>query len=102
MPGLIERALRHLPGRRRNAPDPFLTLELQTRLGRLSAELDALAHERVPRFAIAHHAEAATRAYEMTLAEACRLMGLEVPADADRPARLLMMEADLIRVGWSW
>jgi len=29
-------------------------------------------------------------------------MGLEVPADSDRPARLLMMEADLIRVGWSW
>ncbi len=102
MPSLIERARRHLPIRRRATPDPFATLELQMRLARLGRELDTLAHERVPRFAVAHHAEAATRAYEMTLAEACRLMGLAVPDEGDRPMRLLVMEADLVRVGWTW
>ena len=102
MSGLMERARRHLPTRRRTTPDPFATLELQMRLARLGRELDTLAHERVPRFAVAHHAEAATRAYEMTLAEACRLMGLGVAVEGDRPTRLLMMEAELVRAGWTW
>lgn len=101
MPSLIERVRRRVAPWRRQAPDPFATLELQTRLTRLTQELDDLSSGRTKRFALAHHAEAATRAYEMTLAEACRLVGLDCP-DADRPTRVLLMEADLVRAGWTW
>jgi hypothetical protein len=86
---------------RRHGPDPFATLELQNRLTRLSHELDALVSHPGRYFALAHHAEAATRAYEMTLAEACRLMGIDCP-EGERGSRVLLMEADLARAGWSW
>jgi hypothetical protein len=97
---LIERVRRRV-GHGRREPDPFATLELQNRLTRLSRELDTLASRPRQYFALAHHAEAATRAYEMTLAEACRLMGIPCP-EGDRGNRVLLMEADLARAGWSW
>lgn len=102
MGSLRERMRRLLPAHRRRGPDPFATLELQVRLARLSAELQEMDRERVPRFAIAHHAEAATRAYEMTLAEACRLVGVAPPEGRDRATRLIVMEAELLRLGWTW
>lgn len=102
MPSLIERARRYLPLRRRASPDPFVMLELQARLSRLATELDTLSREPVPRFAVHHHAEAATRAYEMTLAESCRLVGISPPGEGTRASRILVMEAELVRAGWTW
>lgn len=102
MPSLIERVRRRLPMWRRRGPDPFATLELQTRLARLSAELEEMARESVPRFALAHHAEAATRAYERTLIDACRLVGVPPAVDGERSTRILLMEAELLQAGWSW
>lgn len=102
MPSLMERVRQALAARRRRGPDPFETLELQMRLGRLSAELQELARERVPRFAIHHHAEAATRAYEMTLADACRLIGIAPAESGERASRILLMEAELVGAGWAW
>lgn len=100
--GLIGRARRLVRKWRSPGPDPFATLELQTHLTRLSAELRDLQRERVPRFAIHHHAEAATRAYEMTLADACRLIGIPPAEGRDRDARILLMEAELVGAGWAW
>lgn len=104
MPSLMERVRRRLPSRRHAGhPDPFVTLELQSRLGRLAHELDDMASGRRPCFALAHHAEAATRAYEATLAEACHLVGAPDPAHGTpRAARVLLMEAELARAGWTW
>lgn len=101
MPGLIDRARRFLPRRDRAASDAPL-LELRDRLRRLSAELDTLAAEPVSRFAAAHHAEAATRAFEATLAESCRALGIAPPMNDDRTARIVVMEAELVRAGWTW
>lgn len=102
MPGLVERLKRRLPLGRRRGPDPFVVLELQMRLSRLAAELDQLDRERVPRFALAHHAEATTRAYERTLLDACALVGLPLPEEPHRPTRMLLLEAELAQAGWSW
>lgn len=102
MPNLMERVRRRLPSRR-HAIDPFVTLELQARLTRLARELDDLGAGRTPLFALAHHAEAATRAYEMTLAEACRLIGAPVPEPSvPRESRIFLMAAELWRAGWTW
>lgn len=101
VPTLIDRVRRRLPRVRRRSPDPFLTLELQMRLGRLAMELDDLAAARVKRYALAHHAKAAMLAYEATLAEACRFVGADVP-EGRGPARRLLMEATLANAGWTW
>lgn len=102
MPGLIERARRFLPRRDRAASDALALLELRERLRRLSTELDALAEEPVSRFAAAHHAEAATRAFEATLAESCCALGIAPPRNHDRTTRIVVMEAELVRAGWTW
>ncbi len=85
----------------RPAQDPFRTLALQARLTRLVGEMDALDREPSPRFAMRHHAQAATRAYDQTLAEACALAGLPVPAGHSAADRLLA-EARLVQAGWTW
>ncbi len=102
MPSLIQRVRRRVPRWRRRAPDPFAVLELQLTLGRLTAELDTLARAGGTVFALAHHAEAATRAYDQTLAEACRLVGAPVPQNGPRSSRRLLMEAELVNAGWTW
>ena len=102
MSSLIDRVRRRVLRWRRRAPDPFATLELQLRLGRLAAELDTLSRGSASVFALAHHAEAATRAYEQTLAEACRLVGAPVPEGSGGPSRRLLMEAELVNAGWTW
>lgn len=101
MPGLIDRVRRRIHRLGRRSPDPFITLELQVRLSRLSAELDALARGETPTFALGHHARAATLAYEATLAEACALIGEDVP-EGSGASRRLVMEACLVNAGWSW
>jgi hypothetical protein len=98
----MERVRRRLPSRRQTI-DPFVTLELQARLSRLAHELDDMGSGRTPVFALAHHAEAATRAYEMTLAEACRLVEAPLPEPSTpRESRILLMAAELWRAGWTW
>jgi hypothetical protein len=102
VPSLAERVRRRLASRR-HVVDPFVTFELQSRLSRLSEELDGMASGRRAVFALAHHAEAATRAYEMTLAEACRLVGAPCPDSATpRESRIVLMTAELWREGWTW
>lgn len=101
MSSLIERVRRRIPGRHRRGADPFETLELQLRLGRLTRELDDLLRPRGRSFALAHHARATTLAYDLTLAEACRLIGAAVP-EGKGPAQRLLMEATLLKAGWTW
>ena len=82
-------------------PDPFATLALQARLTRLVGEMAALDSDPSPRFARAHHARAACRAYDQTLVEACEVAGLPVPTGSGADARLLA-EARLLQAGWTW
>jgi len=99
---LVEQVRRAIAGRvEQPVQDPFATLDLQARLSRLAAEMDALEHQQSPRFALRHHAEAATRAYDQTLAEACALAGLPVPSGRAAADRLLA-EASLLQAGWTW
>ncbi|MGH8776993.1 MAG: hypothetical protein ACRDWI_18215 [Jiangellaceae bacterium] len=81
-------------------PDPFETLGVQLRLGRLAAEIRRLEHDD-GRWARAHHLTAAQAAYDDVLAEACRLLGLPVH-DATAPVRRLLAETDLRSRGWTW
>lgn len=102
MKDVLDRVRRRLIGRVGHAaPDPFRTLELQARLSRLSKEMEALGCEPTPRFARRHHGQAATRAYDQTLAESCRVAGLAVP-HVDGPSERLLAEASLLQAGWSW
>lgn len=99
---LVDHVRRGLAGRlRRPAQDPFKTLTLQARLSRLAGEMEALRSEPSPNFALGHHARAATRAYDETLAEACALAGLPVPS-TDGACDRLLAEASLIQAGWTW
>ena len=102
MKDLLDQVRRRLTGRvDRPTADPFRTFELQARLSRLAREMEALDRESVPRFALRHHARAATRAYDQTLVEACALAGLPVPTGNDVSDRL-QAEASLAQAGWTW
>jgi len=81
-------------------PDPFETLGVQMRLGRLAAEISRLEHDD-GRWARAHHLTAAQAAYDDVLAEACRLVGLPIQ-EAVAPVRRLLAESELRSRGWSW
>ncbi|MFI6424732.1 hypothetical protein [Promicromonospora sp. NPDC050880] len=93
--------------RPRPAPDPLVTLRLQSRLGQLATELRRV--EQDPGlYARAHHWFAVQNAYDALLREACRLA--ELPTDAD-PLRAdqrsaaderLREELELSARGWSW
>ena len=102
MKDLLHQVRRRVVGRAAPpAADPFKTLELQARLTRLARELEELECGSSPRFAVGHHARAAMRAYDRTLADACELVGLPVPP-GDGPAARLLAEASLLNAGWSW
>lgn len=92
--------LARLVGRER-AVDPFLTLELQGRLSRLSAELERLDQGRDRRFARGHHLRAALEAYERTLDDACQVAGVRVDPGRGTAHRLLA-EVALQEQGWNW
>jgi hypothetical protein len=89
------------------APDPLVTLRLQTRLGQLATELRRV-EEDPGVYARAHHWFAVQSAYDALLHEACRLAGL--PADTaplradERTAadERLREELELSSRGWSW
>lgn len=87
--------------RDRDEPDPFQTLELQTRLARLAAELRALDSPGAARYALAHRVRAVQDAYEHTLDDACRLIGVTVDPGRGTAHRLLA-EAALAERGWRW
>lgn len=101
MRGLVELLRRRLRLGVEPPPDPFRTLELQSRLTRLADELEALECESARRFARGHHARAALLAYEQTLDEACALAGLPVPTGTG-PEHRLVAEASLLQAGWKW
>ncbi|MBE1876059.1 hypothetical protein [Myceligenerans pegani] len=93
--------------RTRRAPDPLVTLRLQTRLGDLASELRHV-EEDPGLYARAHHWHAVQSAYDALLREACRLAG--VPTEA-APLRAtehsvaderLREELELSSRGWSW
>ncbi len=81
-------------------PDPFRTLAVQLRLGRIAAEISHLERDQ-GRWARAHHLVAATAAYDDLLCEAAVLSGLPVP-DVSPAVRRLMIEGQLRHQGWSW
>lgn len=86
---------------RPTGPDPFLTLELQTRLARLETELTGLDVGGTRPFGSWHHIRAAREAYERTLDDACELAGL--PVEPGRgPVHRLLAEAMLHNAGWRW
>ena len=102
MKELLHQVRRRVTGRAgQPTVDPFKTLELQARLSRLARELEELQCESSPRFAVGHHARAAMRAYDQTLADACELVGLPVPPGDGASTRLLA-EASLLHAGWTW
>ena len=104
MKDLLDTVRRRMTGRGQPVtpdPDPFRTLALQARLTRLVGEMAALDRDPSPRFARAHHARAACRAYDQTLAEACEVAGLPVPTGSGPESRLLA-EAGLLQAGWTW
>ncbi|AEI10635.1 MULTISPECIES: hypothetical protein [Cellulomonas] len=82
--------------------DPFTTLRVQERLGKVadhvrSLELDAHCYARAEKII------ASQRAYDQLLVEACLLAGVEVehwaPGD---PAERFRQEVELAARGWSW
>lgn len=93
--------------RSKPAPDPLVTLRLQSRLGQLAAELRQV-EEDPGLYARAHHWFAVQNAYDALLREACRLANLPVDADplhADERSAAderLREELELSSRGWSW
>ena len=83
------------------APDPFRTLELQSRLTRLSREIWVHTNQSRNEFASGFHTRAALIAYDRTLDEACQLAGVPVP-EGEGSTRRLMAEAALSQAGWNW
>lgn len=86
---------------RSRLPDPFETLQLQTRLSRLAEELVRLDSPTDRRFARGHHLTAAMEAYERTLDDACALAGIRVEPGRG-PAHRLLAETALHQHGWRW
>jgi hypothetical protein len=82
--------------------DPFETLRLQTRLGRLAVEIQRI--ETAPRiYARAHRLMAAEAAYDDLLDEACRLAGVPETAHLARGEdKRWLEEQELASRGWSW
>jgi hypothetical protein len=82
--------------------DPFETLRLQTRLGRVADEIRQI--EATPRvYAKAHRLVALETAYDDLLDEACRLAGVSAEADLERgEQKRWLEEQELATRGWSW
>ncbi|MBN8880911.1 hypothetical protein EDD28_0619 [Salana multivorans] len=87
-----------LRGWRTPTLDPMRTLELQTRLGRLAAELRRCDTHRG--FAAAHHSRAALSAYETTLRQSLRHVGTN--DEIHGPGDVVSLELDLASRGWQW
>jgi len=89
------------------APDPLVTLRLQTRLGELATELRHV-EEDPGLYARAHHWFAVQGAYDALLREACRLADLPTEATPLRAGEhaaadeRLREELELSSRGWSW
>lgn len=102
----LQAAAERLTGRlhRRSAPepDPFVTLQLQTRLGQLAGKIRQV--ETTPRiYAKAHRLMALEAAYDDLLDEACRLAGVPPEPDLARgEEKRWLEEQQLASRGWSW
>ncbi|NTW39086.1 MAG: hypothetical protein HGA44_04235 [Cellulomonadaceae bacterium] len=94
--------------RRPPAPDPFVVLAVQMRLGELSAQVMAL--EGDPHaWARGRRLLALEAAYDDVLREACALAGVTVTRSADAQSGLSPTEPERFREemelasrGWSW
>ncbi|WP_426593952.1 hypothetical protein ACPPVS_00435 [Cellulomonas sp. McL0617] len=100
--GWLERIAAHL--RRQHPPvyDPFTTLHVQSRLGKVAdhmRELEADPHT----YARAERLIASGLAYDQLLAEACKLAGVEVePHPKGDGAERFREETELASRGWAW
>jgi len=86
-------------------PDPFQALEVQQALGRLEREIRRLRATSDGQFAQGHRLTVATRAYDLALADACRLARVPIvpePGPAGRPTWRLHAELELRGRGWQW
>ena len=88
-------------------PDPFVMLEIQFQLARVSDQLRALHAE--PRvWARGRRVIAMQSAYDSLLATACRLAGIQTIADAGVPGLTVSTEErereelELFAHGWAW
>lgn len=105
--------LRHPVGAHREEDDPFEVLALQCRLTALAAEIQRLERDRST-IALAHHLRATQYAYDVLLAEACQLIGVQTEAEpppvpddvggswiVDEATRM-RKELELSSRGWTW
>ncbi len=82
--------------------DPFLALQLQTRLGVVADHVRHL-EEDSRAYARAQRIIAGQLAYDALLAEACRLAGVDVLTEAaGDPGERFREEVELASRGWSW
>jgi hypothetical protein len=82
------------------APDPFVSLSVQSHLSRVAWEIRRLERDD-ELWARAHHLRAALHAYDDLLCEASALAGIPIP-DGPAPIRRLILESQLQSHGWSW
>lgn len=81
--------------------DPFATLAMQQRLGRLAAQLRAIDDPANRGLGAWHRAVAVQEAYERTLDDACEMAGIPVEPGRGAAHRLLA-ETALESAGWRW
>ncbi len=87
--------------------DPFVALEIQFQLARLSDQLRAL-HSEPGVFARGRRVIATQAAYDRVLAEACRIAGIatvdedSVPGLTRSASEREREELELLTRGWSW
>jgi hypothetical protein len=98
----LERLAVRIRGRHPKAPDPFVALRVQSRLGIVAQHVQALEGDRRA-MARAERIVASELAYDDLLAEACQMAGVDIPPHAigDRGERF-REEVELAGRGWAW
>lgn len=100
--GVRRHRFRRAEQARRQFPDPFDALLVQTRLGIVAEHLRRLEDD-THAWARAERIIAGQLAYDQLLAEACRLAGVEVlPRAKGDPWERLREEVELTARGWTW
>ena len=84
------------------APDPFVALRVQSRLGIVAHHVQMLEADRRA-MARAERIIASQLAYDDLLEEACRMAGVDIPPHAKGdPAERFREEVELAGRGWAW
>jgi hypothetical protein len=98
----LERVAHRLRRERPVAYDPFATLWVQERLGKVADHVRALERDQHC-YARAERIIASQLAYDQLLSEACTLAGVELEEWAPgEPAERFRREVELTSRGWSW